>query len=191
MLVILSGPSGSGKNSVIGGLLSKYPDTYAFVPSVTTRKMRPGESEGAPYRYVSREEFKKRLAAGEFYEHEEIHGNLYGMSKRILDDMLGMGKILLKDIDVKGTVSMLNALKGERVLTVFLTAGGREQLEDRLRLRGEGDIELRLKRYDTEMAFADSYDHIVVNDVLDRAVKETHEKITNYSVQIQIIDLVT
>ena len=178
MLVLFSGPSGAGKNTVIGGLLSKHPDTYAFVPSVTTRKMRPGEREGAPYHYISEEEFLRRLDAGEFYEYERIHGNLYGMSKCILDGMLGGGKILLKDIDVLGTESMLAAMKDRRPLTIFLTAGGRGELEQRLHARGEKDIELRRNRYDKEMEFAGKYDHVIVNDVLERAVAEAHQKIT-------------
>jgi len=180
MLVVFSGPSGSGKNSVIGELIRRYPDTYTFMPSITTRKMRPGEREGAPYHYVSREEFLTRVEAGEFYEYEEIHGNLYGISKRILGDMLTTGKILLKDVDVKGTVSLLRGLKERPPLTIFLTAGGREELRQRLIIRGEKDIELRLQRYDKEMEFAGNYDYVIVNDILDRAVSEAHERIINY-----------
>ena len=183
MLVVFSGPSGSGKNSVINGLLNKYPDIYAFMPSITTREMRPGESPGAPYHFVSEEEFLERLAAGEFYEHERIHNvGLYGVSRKIHADMLGSGKILLKDVDVLGTVNLIEELKEQKLLTIFLTAGSREELARRLEVRGEPNIETRLYRYDKEMTFADNYDHIIVNDELDRAVEEAHETIIKYKI---------
>ena len=176
MLVIFSGPSGVGKNSVISGLIKRYPDRYRLMPTVTTRAMRPGERDGMPYYFWTEKEFLEGLQRGEFVEHQRIHGNLYGINKRVLETMKKENEVLLKDIDVLGTMNILGGMQGVELMTVFVTVSGKAELEDRLRKRGETEdaIALRLSRFGLEMEYKKHYDFVVFNDVLDKAVDEVH-----------------
>ena len=180
MLVVFSGPSGAGKNAVISGLLDKYPAMYGFMPTITTRAKREGERDGFPYYFISTEEFKARIAKGEFLEYEQIHVGYYGTSKKILAEKLKEGKTLLKDIDVKGTMNLKKVLKKTefKLLTIFITAGNKENLRQRLIGRGEKDIDLRLSRYESELKYADKYDFLVENIDLNEAMESAHEIIT-------------
>jgi len=180
MLVVFSGPSGAGKNAIISGLLDKYPALYGFMPTMTTRAKREGERDGFPYYFISTEDFKVRIDNGEFLEYEQIHVGYYGTSKKILADKLKEGKTLLKDIDVKGTVNLKKGLDGgkHKLLTIFVTAGNKENLRQRLIGRGEKDIDLRLSRYESELKYSDKYDFVVENIVLAKAVECAHEIIT-------------
>ena len=108
MLVIFSGGSGVGKNTVIENLLTNK--AFAFMPTYTTRKCRPNESEGNPYCFISTEEFLKKIEQNEFYEYQRVHEHYYGTSKTLLNDRLKSGKILLKDIDVLGTQNLANMI---------------------------------------------------------------------------------
>jgi len=180
MLVIFSGPSGVGKNSVISGLIERYPDRYRLMPTVTTRAMRHGERDGMPYYFWSEQRFREGLARGEFVEHQRIHNNLYGINKQILSQMLNEDRILLKDIDVLGTMNILGAMDGVELRTIFVTVSGKDVLSERLKNRGESEdaIALRLSRFELEMEYKKHYDYIVINDVLDKAVDKAHEIIT-------------
>jgi len=180
MLVVFSGPSGAGKNAIISGLLDNYPAQYDFMPTMTTRAKREGERDGFPYYFISTEEFKARIAKGEFLEYEQIHVGYYGTSKIILADKLKEGKTLLKDIDVKGTMNLKKVLKKTefKLLTIFITAGSKENLRQRLIGRGEKDIDLRLSRYESELKYADKYDYVIENIVLAKAVECAHKIIT-------------
>lgn len=166
MLFTFVGCSGVGKNTIIGDLLKKHEDTYDLLPTVTTRDMRPGESQGNPYLFVKMDEFKKMIEDGEMYEYEWIHENLYGGSRKILNGKLSENKILLKDIDVLGSQSLKKAFKGEfPVISLFLYVNDVEIILDRLRKRGEPEegIQKRRKRFDMEMSLSGTGDYLINN----------------------------
>ncbi len=169
MLIIISGSSGVGKNTIINRLFEES-SKLALLPTMTTRAMRPGESQNNPYRFVSKDEFLSALDAGEMLEYCEIHGNLYGTNRVILEEMQSAGKVLIKDIDVEGTVNLMKALPS--VVSIYLKPKSREVLEERLRGRGEEQIELRLKRYEYEESMAHHYKYVLINDKIEDTLSE-------------------
>ena len=177
MLVILSGSSGAGKNTIINRLVGESGGAYTVPPSVTTRAPRAGERQGMPYYFVAREEFLARAASGEFYEYEEVHGNLYGTSRLILDGLTAQNKILLKDLDVYGTQNLVQKLSAHlQIVTIFITAD-LDVLRARLAARGEQEVDIqnRLARFSVEQTFAQKYRHVVPNDDLDTAVAQVKQ----------------
>lgn len=172
MLIILSGCSAVGKNTVINELLGEENSPFGFMPTYTTRAPRPGEREGFPYHFLTDEQFRQKIAEGELYEYEQIHTGYYGSSRKLLAQAQENGKILIKDIDVKGAMNLRRLLQQDmKVVTVFLYI---EKDELRRRLVGRGDsaeqIEIRLGRYDEEMAYGDQFDHRIRNEVLEETV---------------------
>lgn len=168
MLVTFVGCAGVGKNTIIDELIKSDPDYYGMFPTLTTREPREGEKEGERYHFVSPEEFKKRLAEGEIYEHEIIHSSntYYGGSKKVLEKHLATGKTLIKDIDVLGARTYKQKLSGiTRILSVFLYVEDLEILIERMRMRGdkEEDIMTRRKRFPMEMAMSSDSEYMVNN----------------------------
>jgi guanylate kinase len=179
-LIVVSGPSGSGKTTIARTLLHDIP-SLRFSVSATTRPIRVGECEGMDYYYLTREEFQRRVAAGEFVEWEEVYGNLYGTLRAEVDGALARGQHLLFDVDVKGALSIKERYPA--ALLVFIRPPSRETLEARLRARStedEATIQRRLARTDMELELGEQFDHRVVNDVLDRAIAETKEIVEHY-----------
>lgn len=169
MLFTFVGCSGVGKNTIIGDLLKLHQDSYDLLPTVTTRKMRTGESQGNPYYFVEMPEFKRMIEDGEIYEYQWIHENLYGGSRKILAGKLNEQKILLKDIDVLGSQTLKEKLNDTlRVISLFMYVEDVEVILDRLRKRGEDEeeIEKRRKRFDMEMSLSNTGDYLINN--LDR-----------------------
>lgn len=177
MLMILSGCAAVGKNTVINTLLAEEGSRFGFMPTYTTRAPRPGEVEGFPYHFLTEEQFRQKIEEGELYEHEHIHTSFYGSSKKLLAEALKTGKIIVKDIDVKGAVNLSRLLKQDvKVVTVFLYIG-KDELERRLRGRGDSEeqIRIRLSRYEEEMSYADRYDYRIENVVLEDTVRRIKE----------------
>ncbi|MDD6800160.1 MAG: guanylate kinase [Firmicutes bacterium] len=171
MLILFSGCSGVGKNTVMNELMAKNPLLEAY-PSYTTRQMRDYESEGNPYHFVSEKKFCEMRDAGEFFEHEIIHNNMYGTSKKLLEEKLASGKTPIKDIDVYGARNLKRLLKNEvEIVSIFLYVDSPKTLAERLTGRGETEIELRLKRYETEMEMLPYYDYAINNRNLDETVE--------------------
>lgn len=171
MLVILSGCSGVGKNTVISEML-KRGDKYELLPTYTTRGMRENERQGEPYYFISEEEFENKLQNGELYEHELVHGHYYGTSRKLLSDKKKLNKILLKDIDVKGTQNLIAIAKKDiDILSIFLYVKSKDELIRRLIGRGEKDIDLRLSRYDMEMQYASQYSYIIDNENMEKTIE--------------------
>lgn len=169
MLIVFSGGSGAGKNTVIDNLLKR--DEFAFLPTYTTREKREGESEGRPYYFITEKAFKDKVDNGELYEHQLVHNHYYGTSKILLNERLACGKILLKDIDVLGTQNLVREASADtKILTIFLKVESVEVLVKRLKARGEKEIDLRLKRYGMEQEYAKDYDYIVTNNVLGETI---------------------
>jgi guanylate kinase len=171
-LYIVSGPSGAGKTSVCGPLLASIGSVEPGV-SVTTRRARAGEREGQDYRFVDAATFDAMVAAGEFAEWAEVHGNRYGTTCRSIEEPVEGGRAVLLDIDVQGA-RQLRALYPDAV-TVFLMPPSPEILEQRLAARGteaRTDLELRLATACSEIVEAANYDYVIVNDDLDTAAGE-------------------
>ena len=184
MVLILSGPSGSGKSTIYKAAIGDL-GGIEFSVSCTTRQPRPGEIDGRDYYFISHEKFNALVAEHAFAEHAEVHGNCYGTLKFELLDRVRRGIDVLLDIDVQGA-AQLRALCAdssefcEACEFIFIMPPSFEELERRLRARGtetEESILRRLANAKGEMEHANEYDHIIVNDDLDRAVREFTELI--------------
>ncbi|MBR3716224.1 MAG: hypothetical protein IKM18_09975 [Clostridia bacterium] len=175
MLVIFSGCSGVGKNTIINDLLSKS-DEYKLLPTYTTRDKRPGEKDGAPYFFINDEQFLEKIAKGDFYEHEIVHNHYYGTSRQLLSDGIASGKTLMKDIDVNGALNLSEILKNDvKIITLFLYVESADILIERLTGRGEKDIALRLERYNHEMSKQKLYSYLINNNSLENTSKLVDE----------------
>ncbi|MBU1449926.1 MAG: guanylate kinase [Proteobacteria bacterium] len=177
-IFVLSGPPGAGKSSIAARVRADMPD-LAYSVSLTTRPPRPGERDGVDYYFVTRQEFQRRIAAGEMAEHEEIFGNLYGTSQKVVGQVLEQGQDLFLDTDVNGAEQLQKRFP-EGVF-IFLLPPSRKVLEERLRGRAteeESQVRQRLERVRYELNKAKNYTHLVVNDDLDKAVAEVEAIIT-------------
>lgn len=171
-LFIISAPSGTGKSTVIKRLMETCKDLY-FSVSATTRPARPGEIHGVSYYFITPEEFQKHIQQNDFLEYAEFVGNYYGTLKAPVLARLEEGKDVILDIDVQGCKQVVAAMP--EAITIFLVPPSMEELENRLRSRGTEDeekVKMRLVRARAEMLEKDSYDYVVVNDVVDKAVEE-------------------
>ena len=171
MLVILSGVSGAGKDTVKKELMNKMEDVITL-PSYTSREPRDGEQEGVEYHFISKDEFKDRIEKNEFYEYDVHHENYYGTSRRLMNEKIESGKIIIKDIEVNGTENLINILKNEiKLITIFLKVDEQE-LRSRLEKRGERkeSIDLRLSRLEYEESKIGLYDYVIKNDDLEKTV---------------------
>ena len=175
-MVVISGPSGAGK-STLCKMLMRDP-RVRFSISATTRKPRSGEIDGREYHFVSPERFRELITEGAFIEHAEVHGNLYGTLRAPMEEALARGQIYLLEIDVQGA-NQLKAL-GEPGVYVFVAPPDAETLRKRLIGRGTDQpevIERRLKKAEDELRERVRYDHVVVNDDLERSLAEIRKLI--------------
>ncbi|MBR2353612.1 MAG: guanylate kinase [Clostridia bacterium] len=172
LLIVISGPAGSGKGTVNAHLLSTGDFVYSV--SATTRDPRPGEVDGVNYHFITREEFLSRIESGAMLEYTEYCGNFYGTPLKEAEEVLASGKNLILEIEVEGAANV-KRLYPEAVLILLLPPSFAVQ-EQRLRGRGteaEEKIQKRLERTREEIAIADFYDYVVVNrDGLDRDAAE-------------------
>ncbi len=169
---MITGPSGVGKGTLIRALLERFPE-LALSVSATTREPRPGEEDGVDYHFLSPEDFQRRLDAGEFLEWAEYAGNRYGTLRSEIDRVDGP---LVLEIDVQGARQVRDALPA--AVQVFIAPPSEEALRTRLVGRGADrpeQIERRLAVASEELAARDEFEHVIVNDRLDDAVKELVE----------------
>lgn len=181
-VVIFSAPSGSGKSTLVSALLrTRLP--LAFSVSATTRPPRGAERNGVDYYFLGAEEFRRRVAAGDFVEHEEVYaGCFYGTLRSELHRLWEEGKTILFDVDVKGGIN-LKRIFGGRALTIFVQPPSIEELRRRLVNRGTDTpekIEQRVAKATEELAFAPQFDRVVVNDDLSTAVGEVVALVTRF-----------
>lgn len=170
LLIIVSGPAGSGKTTLCDRMLTERPQIERVVTS-TTRQPRGGEVDTVDYYFFDHDTFKAKIEAGAFYEYAHVHSNLYGTLKSEVQDKLAAGTDLLLNIDVQGAAQMRETadqdplLKGN-VVTVFIMPPSFEELENRLRGRGtdaEDEVQRRLKVAIEEMEQSDQYDHTILS----------------------------
>jgi len=171
-LFIFSAASGTGKTSLAKALIERNPKV-AFSVSHTTRAPRPGEQHGVHYYYVSREEFDRMVAAGEFVEHATVFGNSYGTSKRAIEDRLAAGKDVILDIDWQGA----RAIKQWRpeTVSVFILPPSRAALRERLTGRKQDSAEIidrRMREAVSEMSHYREFDYLVLNDDFEAALAD-------------------
>lgn len=182
-LFILSGYSGTGKNTIISGLMRDLNNTLTYIPSYTTREMRvhDNETQGSPYNFVSEEQFRKMVENKKFIEYNVIHNNMYGTPVDEYKEAINNGEIIVKDIDVEGAVRM-KELFGADACLVFVEPPSLEELYSRLNNRGDSkeQIDLRMKRIDFEKGYKRAFDYTIVNDDLDYAISDLLAIITNY-----------
>jgi len=170
-MLLISGPSGSGKSTICKRLLED--PRVVFSVSATTRAPRPGERDGVDYHFLSKPEFSARIAAGDFLEHAEVFGNMYGTLRAPMQAAIAEGQVYLLEIDVQGALQ-LKALDVPGTY-VFVAPPNFEQLRKRLTGRGTEApevLERRLQKAEDEFREQSRYDHVIVNDDLDQAVAE-------------------
>ncbi len=173
LLVVLTGPSGTGKDSVRDEL-KKLPDRpYAFAVTATTRPPRPAERDGVDYYFVSRDEFQRMVDDGELLEHAVVYSQEKGLPKAPVRELLKSGRDVLVPSDVQGARYIKSVAPG--AVTIFIAPPSDAELERRLRSRGgdtEEQVQLRLQTARQEIAQAGEFDHVVVNDDLAESVAE-------------------
>ena len=177
LLVIISAPSGAGKDTVIDRLVRYMPDVVMYV-TATSRKPRPGEAEGKQYYFYSPEKFREEIEAGNFLEWSIVHGEFKGVRRDVLGDTLREHKIVIVKPDPQGMRKMKSQLP--EALTIFIMPPSVEALRKRLTRRGTEtpeQLQVRLRNAEIEMAAAPEYDYVVVNE--DDKIDETVEQIAD------------
>ncbi|MHC4402462.1 MAG: guanylate kinase [Planctomycetota bacterium] len=180
-LVVVSGPSGAGKTTVLKRVFDAAPVPLAASVSATTRPPRPGEADGVDYHFLTREEFERRRRRGDFLECFQVFGKdcWYGTLQSEVAPSLEAGKWVILDIDVQGALSVME--RYPEAVTIFVQPSSLEVLEERLRGRrteSEQAVQSRLRRAPEELAMADCYTYQVINDDVDQAVREICDILT-------------
>ncbi len=180
-LIVVSAPSGAGKTTIVKAILAKYP-SMLFSVSATTRPKRDIEVDGKDYFFLEREDFEKRIAAGELVEWEQIYGNLYGTLKSEVDKALSSGRTMLFDIDVKGGLSIKRMYPD--ALIIFIKPPSIEVLRNRLlnrKTEDEATFKRRMDRVEMELGMASQFDYQVVNDELEKAIAEVDRLVIGHT----------
>ena len=180
--VIFSAPSGSGKSTIVSHILKLNPE-LKFSVSAASRAPRGDEKNGVAYWFISADEFRKRIADNEFVEYEEVYpGSFYGTLKSEVERIWDNGDAIIFDVDVKGGVN-LKKYFGDRALSVFIQAPSVEVLRQRLVSRATDSpeaIERRVAKAAEEMTYADKFDHIIVNDDLQKAYADAERLVSEF-----------
>lgn len=181
LIIVVEGPSGVGKDSIVLGLKEKYPNMFVKAPSTTTREMRENESQGNPYFFVSVEEFERLFKNGDIFESTMRHGTYRGMSKKIFDDILSEKLFPVKDCDKVGLDALRKVYGDKYVYGIFITCP-KEMIIERLKNRGDSgeDLQTRIANYDEYVKNSVYYNETIENINLDEAVDNLYNKIMNY-----------
>ena len=182
MLVLLSGVSGAGKDTIKKELIKRMENVEAL-PSFTDREPREGDIPGETYNFVSTKEFEDMIHNGELYEYNVYHEHYYGTSKKLMNDKIASGKIIINDIDVNGVEHLIELLKNEiKIVTIFLRVP-KEILMKRLQNRVDKPslkaIQMRLNRFDYEESRIGMYDYVIKNNDLEKTVQIIQKIIEN------------
>lgn len=183
-LIIFCAPSGSGKSTLVQWLMAAHPElNLAFSISCTSRAPRGTEQNGVEYFFLTPDEFRARIAANEFLEYEEVYpGRFYGTLKSQVDTQTQRGENVLFDVDVKGGCH-IKEFYGSRALSIFVQPPSVDELRRRLISRGTDSaeaIEQRVGKAAYELTFAPRFDHVVVNDDLEKAKAEVYQLVSQF-----------
>ncbi|MDR1005361.1 MAG: guanylate kinase [Bacteroidales bacterium] len=177
-IIIFSAPSGSGKTTILKRLFAIYPDLLTFSVSATSRPKRSNEVEGKDYYFLTEQEFRTKIANGDFLEWEEVYnGILYGTLKSEIDRIRANGKIIAFDVDVNGGISIKKLFKSSAV-SIFVMPPSIEELQRRLEFRGtesKESIAKRIERSAMELSMSDKFDYTILNDDINLAVAKAKE----------------
>jgi guanylate kinase len=188
LLFVVSAPSGAGKTSLCRAITDSLENLTHSI-SYATRKPRPGEIDGRDYCFVTQERFQEMVKAGDFAEWAEVHGNLYGTSRRVLDDLHAKGIDVILDIDTQGAKQIKQ--KYDSAVYVFILPPTLDILEERLRNRKsdqDDEIKKRMLRAREEIKDYAMYDYLVVNHDFDRALTELRSIITAERCRTRLAD---
>ena len=181
-VLIFSAPSGAGKSTVVSHLLNKF-SNLEFSISATSRAPRGAEQDGKEYYFITTEEFKEKIAGGEFVEYEEVYsGFFYGTLKSEIDRIWSSGKVAVFDIDVMGGIN-LKRIFGENALSIFINPPSIESLRERLTKRGTEtpeSIERRVAKAITEIEYSGRFDKIIVNDNLNQCLYQAERAVEQF-----------
>lgn len=181
-LIIFSAPSGSGKSTIIQSLLQRDLN-LSFSISATSRAPRGTEKNGVEYYFISPEEFRQRIANGEFLEYEEVYaGKYYGTLKSEVERILDSGRNVIFDVDVVGGLN-IKKYYGDQALALFIQPPSIEELKRRLNHRATDAPEVianRIAKAEYELSFAPKFDCIIVNDILEKAQEEAYQTIRQF-----------
>ena len=182
-VIIFSAPSGTGKSTIINWLMQHEELRLAFSISCTSRPPRGSERHGVEYFFLSADEFRERIANDEFLEYEEVYTDrFYGTLKAQVEKQLEAGENVVLDVDVKGGCN-IKRVYGDKALSLFIQPPSVDELRRRLSGRGTDSpevIDQRIARAEFELTFADKFDRIVVNDVLEEAEQEAYRIISDF-----------
>ncbi len=175
IILIVSGPSGVGKGTVCSRLVDKYPDEYVLSISATSRKPRGNEVNGKEYFFKTKEEFEQMISEGMFLEYAQYVGNYYGTPLEWVKDKLDKGVNVILEIDVQGGFQVKK--KCPSAVTIFVMPPDKDELLKRLGGRGTENskqIEKRIQRAGEEMKYAEEYDYVITNEVVENSVDLLH-----------------
>jgi len=183
-LIIVSAPSGSGKSTIVQWLMKEHPELRLYFSiSCTSRAPRGTEQNGVEYFFLTPEEFKAKIADNEFLEYEEVYENrFYGTLKQQVENQRNQGQNVVFDVDVKGGVN-IKRYYGDEALSLFIQPPSVAELRRRLESRGTDSaeaIEQRLAKAEYELTFAPQFDHVIVNDDLEKAKQETLDIVSQF-----------
>ena len=182
-LVIFSAPSGSGKTTIVRHLLKVFPDKLGFSISATSRPKRGVEENGKDYHYFTPEEFKKKVAAGDFLEWEEVYaGSCYGTLKSEVEKIWAQGKAVIFDIDVEGGLNLKNQF-GKKALAVFVMPPSIKILEERLNTRSTDSpesIARRVAKAESELKTSQLFDTSILNESLEKAFAQAEDVVHDF-----------
>lgn len=171
LLIVISGPSGAGKGTICKALVER--EDYYISVSATTRSPRAGEVDGKSYYFLNKEDFIKKIESGDFLEHAEVHGNLYGTPKSSVLEKLDEGKDVILEIDIQGALKVKENYPDG--VFIFILPPSMEELKNRLIGRGSETPESLMTRFNTafkEINYISKYNYAVVNDEVDAAVEK-------------------
>lgn len=174
ILVVISGFAGTGKGTVVKGLLEKY-DNFALSVSMTTRSPRPGEENGKSYFFVDKDTFEKTISEGGLIEYASYCDNYYGTPKAYVEEQLKEGKDVILEIEIQGALNIKKMFP--TALLLFIMPPSAKELKDRLVGRGTETpevIDKRMRRAAEESEGIENYDYIVINDKVDQCVTDTY-----------------
>ena len=183
-MIIVSAPSGSGKSTIVNWLMKEHPELQLYFSiSCTSRAPRGEEKDGVEYFFLTPDAFKEKIANNEFLEYEEVYENrFYGTLKAQVERQREAGQNVVFDVDVKGGINIKKHY-GDEALSLFIQPPSVEELRRRLEHRGTDTpeaIEQRLAKAGYEMTFAPQFDHVIVNDDLEKAKQETLRVVSDF-----------